>query len=62
MTYPVYMPELLFEVGQEADGGYCAESLTESTFTEANTWDELRKNVVKATAAYFFDRSFESAT
>jgi hypothetical protein len=50
------MPELVFEVVQEADGGYCAECLTENIFTQANTWDELRANVVEATAAFFFDR------
>jgi hypothetical protein len=50
------MPELVFEVIQEADGGYCAECLTENIFTQADTWDELRKNVVEATTAFFFDR------
>jgi hypothetical protein len=25
-------------------------------FTEADTWDGLRKNVMEATAAFFFDR------
>jgi hypothetical protein len=50
------MPELVFEVVQESDGGYCAECLTESIFTEADTWDELRKNVIEATLAFFFDR------
>ena len=50
------MPELVFEVTQESDGGYCAECLTESTFTEGDTWDELRTNVLEATAAFFFDR------
>ena len=50
------MAELVFEAVQEADGGYCAECLTENIFTQADTWDELRKNVVDATAAYFFDR------
>jgi predicted RNase H-like HicB family nuclease len=49
------MPELVFEVVQEADGGYCAECLTENIFTQADTWDELRKNVMEATAAFFFD-------
>jgi hypothetical protein len=38
----MHMPELVFEVVQEADGGYCAECLTENIFTQANTWDELR--------------------
>jgi predicted RNase H-like HicB family nuclease len=52
----MHMPELVFEVVQEADGGYCAECLTENIFTQANTWDELRANVVEATAAFFFDR------
>ena len=28
------MRELVFEVVQEADGGYCAECLTEDIFTE----------------------------
>ena len=46
----------MFEVVQESDGGYCAECLSESIFTEGDTWDELRKNVLEATAAFFFDR------
>ncbi|HEY1206270.1 MAG: 2-phospho-L-lactate guanylyltransferase [Bryobacteraceae bacterium] len=50
------MSELVFEVVQEADGGYCAECLTENIFTEGDTWDGLRKNVIEATAAFFFDR------
>jgi hypothetical protein len=50
------MAELVFEVVQEPDGGYCAECLTESIFTEAGTWDELRKNVLEATSAFYFDR------
>ncbi len=50
------MTELVFEVVQEADGGYCAESLTENIFTQADSWDELRANVREAVAAFFFDR------
>lgn len=57
VPYHGLMSELVFEVIQEADGGYCAECLTENIFTEGNTWDELRKNVVEATAAFFFDRT-----
>lgn len=49
------MAELVFEVTQEADGGYCAECLTENIFTEGDTWEELRQNVVEATNAFFFD-------
>lgn len=50
------MSELIFEVTQEADGGYVAECLTESIFTEADTWDELRANAQEAVKAFFFDR------
>lgn len=50
------MTELVFEVLQESDGGYSAECLTESIFTEGDTWDELRKNVLEATSAFYFDR------
>lgn len=49
------MPELVFEVTQESDGGYCAECLTADIFTQADTGDELRGNVREAVQAYFFD-------
>jgi len=49
------MKELVFEVVQEADGGFCAECLTENIFTQAESWDELRSNVVEALNAFFFD-------
>jgi hypothetical protein len=55
MPYHGSMQELVFEVVQESDGGYCAECLTESIFTEADTWEDLRKNVLEATSAFFFD-------
>jgi hypothetical protein len=51
------MNELVFEVMQEADGGYCAECLTESIFTQADSWDELRRNVREAVNAFYFDGS-----
>ena len=51
------MGELIFEVTQEADGGYVAECLTEAIFTQADDWDGLRHNVKEAVAAYYFDRS-----
>jgi predicted RNase H-like HicB family nuclease len=49
------MRELIFEVAQEADGGYVAECLTEGIYTQADSWDELRDNVREAVAAYHFD-------
>jgi hypothetical protein len=51
------MNELVFDVTQEADGGYCAECLTESIVTEGHTWDELRVNVREAVRGYYFDQA-----
>jgi len=48
--------ELVFEVTQEEEEGYCAECLTESIFTQGDSWDELRANVKEAVAAFYFDR------
>jgi predicted RNase H-like HicB family nuclease len=50
------MSEVVFEVVQEGDGGFVAECLTEGIFSQADTWEELRANVLEAVAAYFFDR------
>jgi hypothetical protein len=50
------MNELIFEVTQEGDGGFVAEALGESIFTQADTWDELRANVREAVTAFYFDR------
>lgn len=50
------MADLVFEVIQEGDGGFCAECLTENIFTQGDTWEELRSNVLDATAAFFFDQ------
>ena len=47
--------EIVFEVTQEADGGYCAECLTQAIFAQADTWAELRTNVREAVQAYYFD-------
>lgn len=48
--------EIVFEITQEADGGFCAECLTESIFTQGDTWDQLRTNVREAIEAFYFDR------
>jgi predicted RNase H-like HicB family nuclease len=51
------MDELIFEVTEESDGGFVAECLTEAIFTQAATWDELRRNVKEAVAAFYFDQA-----
>jgi hypothetical protein len=50
------MSELVFDVIQEADGGFCAECLSDSIVTEADTWDELRRNVREVVRAFYFDQ------
>lgn len=47
--------ELVFEVTEEADGGYVAECLTASIVTQGDNWDELRANVKDAVEGYFYD-------
>jgi hypothetical protein len=49
------MDELVFEVTQEADGGFCAECLTDTILTQADTWEELRANVHEVVKAFYFD-------
>ena len=49
------MTELVFEVTQEADGGFVAECLTEAIFTQADSWEDLRSNVREAVAAFYGD-------
>jgi predicted RNase H-like HicB family nuclease len=50
------MNELIFEVTQDEDGGFCAECLSENIFTQGDTWDAVRANVQEAVRAYFFDQ------
>ena len=47
--------EIVFEVTQEADGGYVAECLTQPMVTQGDTWEDVRRNVQEAVSAYFFD-------
>lgn len=50
------MSELVFEVTQEEDGGFCAECLSENIFTQGDSWSELRHNVREAVRVYYFDQ------
>jgi predicted RNase H-like HicB family nuclease len=47
--------ELIFEVRDAEEGGYCARALGHGIFTEAETWEELRTNVLEATSLHFED-------
>jgi predicted RNase H-like HicB family nuclease len=45
--------ELIFEVREAEEGGYTARAPGHSIFTEAETWEELRKNVREVAALHF---------
>lgn len=45
--------ELIFEVRDAEEGGYYARALGHAIFTEAETWEELRANVLEATSLHF---------
>jgi len=45
--------ELIFEVRDGEEGGYCARALGHAIFTEAETWEELRANALEAVSVHF---------
>ena len=47
--------ELIFEVREAEEGGYVARALGRAIFTEADTWAELRENVLEVTSLHFED-------
>jgi predicted RNase H-like HicB family nuclease len=47
--------ELIFEVREAEEGGYVARALGHAIFTEAETWEELRRNVQEAASLHFDD-------
>ena len=47
--------ELIFEIRDAEEGGFYARALGHGIFTEAETWDELRANVLEAVSLHFED-------
>ena len=47
------MTELVFQVEQDPEGGYTAQAVGASIFTEAETLEDLRKNVRDAVVCHF---------
>ena len=45
--------ELIFEVREAEEGGYVARALGQAIFTEAETWQELRENILEVTSLHF---------
>jgi hypothetical protein len=47
--------ELILEIRDAKEGGYCARALGRPIFTEAKTREELRANVLEAKSLHFED-------
>ena len=48
--------ELIFEVRDAEEGGFYARALGQAIFTQADTWDDLRVNVLEAVSLHFEER------
>jgi predicted RNase H-like HicB family nuclease len=47
--------ELIFEIRDAEQGGFYAHALGHSIFTQGETWDELRGNLLEAVSLHFDD-------
>jgi len=47
--------ELIFEVRDAEEGGFYARALGHGIFTQGETWDELRGNLLEAVSLHFDD-------
>lgn len=45
--------EIIFMVEEDTEGGYTAKALGQSIFTEADTLEELKKNIKDALECHF---------
>ena len=49
------MSEVIFVINESIDGGYEAEALGLSIFTEGENWTELKENIIEAVSCHFDD-------
>lgn len=49
------MNEIIFLVEESDEGGYTVRAVNESIFTEADTLDDLRRNIREAVECHFED-------
>jgi predicted RNase H-like HicB family nuclease len=48
--------QLTFEISPDENGGYCARCRQADIFTQGETLDEVRQNVIEAVQGHFFDQ------
>jgi predicted RNase H-like HicB family nuclease len=49
--------EIVFEVREAEEGGYTAQAIGHSIFTEADSWEQLRANALEAANLHFEDEA-----
>jgi len=49
------MQEIIFVVTESPEGGFEAEALGFSIFTEGETWSDLKENILEAVDCHFDD-------
>jgi len=49
------MQEIIFVINESLDGGFEAEALGAPIFAQAETWNELRANVIESVVCHFDD-------
>ncbi len=49
------MQEIIFVINESIDGGFEAEAVGLSIFTEAEDWNSLKKNIIEAVSCHFDD-------
>ncbi|MBK9736845.1 MAG: 2-oxoisovalerate dehydrogenase [Saprospiraceae bacterium] len=51
------MQEVIFVINESIDGGYEAQALGLSIFTEADDWQTLKENIIDAVSCHFDDNT-----
>ena len=54
------LDEIIFLVQEAPEGGYTAQAVGHSIYTEADTWDELKEAVQDAVRCHFEDAPVKS--
>ncbi|HRI02065.1 MAG TPA: hypothetical protein PK006_13525 [Saprospiraceae bacterium] len=49
------MQEIIFVINESIDGGFEGEALGLSIFTEGDSWEALKKNIIEAVSCHFDD-------
>ena len=54
LCFPI-LQEIIFVINESLEGGYEAEAIGLSIFTEADSWDDLKNNIIESVLCYFDD-------